>query len=109
MIIYGINKTSIGIFEPLFYKCPRCEELNTTYIVIYSFYYHIFWIPVFPIRKEPIATCSECGFVRDELKFGPSLIKEFEEKKKEYKHPWWTYLLTLIFLALIITIIIVAP
>jgi MFS-type transporter involved in bile tolerance (Atg22 family) len=108
-IIYGSRKTSIGIFEPPFYKCPNCGELHTTYIIVYSIYYHIFWIPVFPYQKDAIANCSACSFLRNEIKFGPNLIKEFEEKRKEYKHPWWAWSWVIIFLALILTIIIVAP
>lgn len=91
---------------PPFYKCPRCEELHTTYIVVYSFYYHVFWVPVFPYTKGAIATCSACGFWRDETLFGPMLAQEFEGKKKEYKHPWWTYFFTLLVVFLIILAIV---
>jgi zinc-ribbon family len=109
LLIYGKLKTSIGIFEPPFYKCPNCDQLHTTYVVVYSWYYHIFWIPVFPFEKDAVANCSECGFTRSEIKFGPGLIKDFEEKRKDYKHPWWAWSWTLIFLALILTIVIIAP
>jgi hypothetical protein len=106
LLIHGSNKKAVGIFEPPFYTCPRCDQLHTTYIVIYSVYFHFFWIPAFPYRKEAIATCSECGFWREEIKFGPMLIKEFEEKKNEYKHPWWAYSLTLLFGLLIVLAIV---
>ncbi len=105
-MVYGSQKTSIGIFEPAFYKCPNCEENNTTYIVIYSIYYHVFWIPVFPYQKEVVANCSECGFLRNEIKFGPELVKLFKEKRKDYRHPLWTYTLAIIFGGIIIAIII---
>lgn len=108
-VIYGSYKKAIGIFEPPFYKCPNCEEYNTSYIVVYSIYYHMFWIPIFPYEKEAVANCSECGFRRNEIKFGPNLIKEFSEKKKEYKHPWWTYSLVLLFVIIILAAIITSP
>jgi MFS-type transporter involved in bile tolerance (Atg22 family) len=106
LLIYGSQKTSIGIFEPLFYKCPNCDELHTTYLVVYSIYYHIFWIPVFPYEKEAIANCSACSFLRNEINFGYNLIKEFEEKRKDFKHPWWTYTLSVIFSGIIIALIV---
>jgi MFS-type transporter involved in bile tolerance (Atg22 family) len=109
LLIHGKQKTSIGVFEPLIYKCPNCEQLHTTYVVVYSIYFHIFWIPVFPYEKDAMANCTECGFKRPEIKFGPNLIKEFEEKRKNYRHPWWTWLLIIIFLGLILTAILVAP
>lgn len=107
--IHGKQRTSIGLFEPPFYKCPNCNEHNTTYVIVYSFYYHLFWIPIFPFEKDAVANCSECSFTRTEIKFGPDLIKEFNEKRKEYKHPWWLWSLTFFILALILAIIIVAP
>ena len=108
-VIYGSGKKGIGIFEPPFYKCPHCEEHNTTYIVVYSVYYHMFWIPIFPYEKEAVANCSECGFRRDEIKFGPNLIKEFTEKKRGYKHPWWTWSFILFCIFLVLVAILTSP
>ena len=107
IVFFGSKEHAIGIFEPPFYKCPNCQELHTTFIVVYSTYYHVYWIPVFPYEREAVATCSECGFRRSEIKFGPALIKEFHEKKRDFKHPWWTYTLTLVF-ALLFAMVILA-
>ena len=109
LIFHGKRKTAIGIFEPLFYKCPNCEQLHSTYIVAYSWYFHIFWVPLFPYEKEFVANCSECGFTRSEIKFGPNLVKELGEKRKDFRHPWWTWSWLILFLGVVLYIIIVAP
>jgi hypothetical protein len=106
LLIYGSRKYPIGTFDPPFYKCPKCEELHTTYVVVYSICYHVYWIPVFPYQKDAIATCSGCGFHREEVRFGPALIKEFAEKKKDYKHPWWLYSFIILAISVIVLAII---
>jgi len=107
LIFFGRNKALIGSFDVFMYECPYCEQMNTTSVVVYSIYYHIFWIPLFPYNKEAIANCSECRFLRNELKFGPKLVEELGKKK--FKHPWWTWSWVIIFFLLILSIIIVAP
>lgn len=105
-IIHGKNKTFIDIFEPLFYKCPNCQEENTTQVFIYSVYHHVFWIPIFPGNKEVTAKCFNCGSTRTKDRFGPKLTDHLNENIKKYKHPiitWsFTILLGLIILAMIL-------
>ncbi|HWR32931.1 MAG TPA: hypothetical protein VN451_05375 [Chitinophagaceae bacterium] len=109
LIFYGKMKTLIGSYEAFMYECPYCEKTNTTFLSVYSWYYHIFWIPLFPYLKEACALCSACKANRGENKFGPKLVSEFKENKKRFHHPWWTWMWTIIFFAVIVSIIIVAP
>ncbi len=108
-IIYGSKKSYIKGYDPFMYKCPYCEEQNTTSINIYSKYYHIFWVPVFPFDKEGIATCNNCDAMRGEEKFGPILTSKFKEVTNKMKHPFYTYTLTALLIFFIVFIIIVAP
>jgi hypothetical protein len=108
-IIYGSRKAKIGSYDVFMYECPFCEQNNSTKITILATYFHIFWIPVFPYAKEAVATCDNCNSNRNELKFGPKLVQEFKENKKRFKHPWWTWLLIILFISLILAIIIIAP
>jgi hypothetical protein len=95
-LIKGKKRTPIGIFSASEYECPYCEEVDMTYVVVYSNYFHFFWIPAFPYGKELVANCSGCSAIRDELKFGPVLINRSLEKKAEYLHPWWTWTWTIL-------------
>ncbi|ANE52165.1 zinc-ribbon domain-containing protein [Flavisolibacter tropicus] len=96
-IIYGWRKKMVGAFDAFLYKCPYCEQTNTTTIAVYSKYYHIFWLPLFPYAKEAHAGCSSCNAARDDNKFGPELTKQAKEIQKEVKHPVYLYLLTILF------------
>jgi zinc-ribbon family len=97
-IIYGKKRTPIGLYEFDSYQCPQCEKVNTTYAVIYSMYFHIFWIPFFPDHKLTVATCSECSFIRGTEKFGPNLLEQSKGLTKKYR--------LLLLLTVILTIII---
>ena len=109
LILFGSRKTLSGTLDAFMYECPYCEKSNTTTLFVYSWYYHIFWIPIFPFSKEAFALCSDCKAKRNELKFGTKLVSEFKENKKMFRHPWWTWTFTIIFIILIVSIIIIAP
>jgi len=109
LFIYGSRKKMIGASDAFLYKCPYCEETNTTSIAFFSNYYHIFFIPIFPFGKEAYASCSHCGAARSDNKFGPELVKQSKELESKFKHPFYLYALTILFLLLILLIIIVAP
>lgn len=109
LIFYGKRKTLIGSYEAFMYECPHCEKHNTTILSVYSWYYHIFWIPLFPFDKEAYALCTECKAKRNESRFGPKLVTDFKENKKKFRHPWWTWMWTITFFTVLVLIIIVAP
>jgi hypothetical protein len=108
-IVYGKKKFFIRIFEPLFYKCPYCDSENSTEVFIYSRYFHIFWIPVFPIRKVAVAKCTECDTLRPEERFGPKLTEHLKEELKNIKHPFYSWTLLILLCLLILLIIFVVP
>jgi hypothetical protein len=108
-LIYGKRKFFIRSFEPLFYKCPYCEKESSTEVFIYSRYFHIFWIPVFPIAKEAVAKCNECDTTRPDERFGPKLNEHLKEELNNTKHPFYSRTLLIVFALLILLILIVAP
>jgi len=105
-IIYGWRQTPVGLHEFEFYECPNCEKVNTTYAIVYSLYFHFFWIPFFPDHKLIITNCSECNFKRGAERFGPILLEQSKELASKYRHPWWTWFLLLFLLAIVVGIII---
>ena len=77
-------------------------------MMVYSNYYHIFWIPIFPFDKEVSVACTKCALRRHGLSFNQRLINNFEEIKNQYKHPWYTYIGISTFLLLIVFAILAA-
>ena len=109
LFIYGSRKKMIGASDAFLYKCPYCEETNTTSIAFFSNYYHIFFIPIFPFGKEAYASCSNCGAARSDNKFGPELVKQTKEMEGKFKPPFYLYTWLILFGLLILLIFIVAP
>ena len=107
-IIHGKDKFFIRVFEPLFYKCPYCESVNSTEVFIYSQYFHFFWIPAFPIKKVAIAKCTECDTSRSQEKFGLKLSEHITEELKNTKHPFYSWTLLLLTGALILLAVILS-
>ena len=107
LLIHGKAKFYIRHFEPLFYKCPYCDADSSTEVFIYSWYYHFFWIPVYPFKKEAIAKCTECGVKRPDERFGPKLTEHLREELGYSKHPLYAWTLLLVVCALIVLIIII--
>jgi len=109
MLIHGEGRFFIRLFDPLLYKCPYCDEINSTEVFIYSYYFHIFWIPVFPTRKIAVARCTECNASRSEERFGPKLTEHLEIELKNTRHPFYSWTLLIILCSsVLLTMIIVA-
>lgn len=108
LLIHGRRKFFIRSFEPLFYKCPYCDSISTTEVFIYSEYYHVFWIPIFPIRKTTAAKCTGCDATRSEERFGPQLIGCTTEELKNSKHPIYSWAMLIFFGLLILLAVILS-
>jgi len=102
LLIHGKAKFFIRIFEPLFYKCPYCDEVNSTEVFIYSYYFHVFWIPVFPIKKVSTAKCTSCDSFRPVERYRPKLADHVNEELKTTKHPFYSWTLLIFFGSLIL-------
>lgn len=60
MIFFGSNKTEIAAGELAGVICVNCGSVGTVEAHIYSKYAHVYWIPVFPIGKWGLTSCSFC-------------------------------------------------
>jgi len=109
LFIYGSRSKMSGTSEVFLYKCPYCEETNTTSVAFFSKYYHFFFIPVFPFAKNAYASCSHCGAGRSDNKFGPELVKQVREIEPKFKPPFYLYAWVILLSLPVVTIIIIAP
>lgn len=105
-LYFGHKKTTIGFGEALAY-CPACESHRWSEIMVSSLYYHVYWIPVFPYGKEVNVECEHCGLKRYDLVFTDSLFPNMQEVKSRFKHPWYTYIITILFALLFLIPIII--
>ena len=50
-------------------SCPNCEQTNTLTGHNTAHYFHLFWVPIFPVQKSSEASCDYCkkGFLKEEF------------------------------------------
>ena len=91
LIKYGVANSPIEVVEYRV-RCPCCESDEWADVMIVSNYYFFSFLPIFPCGKEANVICKKCGCKRYGAAFDSKLISNYEEVKKNYKHPLFTYL-----------------
>ncbi len=104
MIIYGTRSTLLKT-EYLFEPCPNCNTANSVQMNVFQQYAHIFWIPIFPIRKTGVSVCTNCRQVLKEKQMPASLKLSYQNLKSDTKIPIWHF--TGIFLVFLVVIAVV--
>jgi hypothetical protein len=106
-IKYGTKKVLLGVHDPYPYQCPNCKELNTTDFAVFGEYFHFWYIPILPVEKDGMSTCSNCTFTISSLKYNKTTGEEFRKISKRYRYPLYTYFgVALIFFPIIISVLI---
>jgi len=86
MIIYGSRATQLA-HETLSEKCPHCGAGHTTQLFILQRYAHIFWIPMFPIGKVAVTSCSNCKKVTKQREMTDLMRLSSDNLKSQSKTP----------------------
>jgi hypothetical protein len=106
IVIYGVQEVHLGIDEFLV-KCSVCETATWSDVMITSQYYHLYYIPMFPIEMQANIICQRCGDKRYGRSFDQNLISNYYEVKGKYRHPWYTYIgvafITIVFLMILLS------
>jgi hypothetical protein len=105
LYIFGIGSTQIASLL-LQLKCRHCQADESVWLYIHRHYFHVFWIPVFPLWKSAASHCTHCKQVLTNKEFDDDLKKAKTEAAKTAKTPIWTFswLLLAVTLAAIVTI-----
>ncbi len=90
-IIYGRANMKIGFGEEMT-RCPYCESDSTADVFVYGTYFHIFWLPMFPVNKDVNLTCHRCGGKRVGLIFNKNLFKYPNHLNHSYRYKWYSYI-----------------
>lgn len=65
MIIYGWKSVLGKVANTVGLTCPSCQKDQLTVGTRHS-YFHVYWIPFFPYRRERVAVCNHCKKIMDE-------------------------------------------
>ena len=89
MIIFGLRASNIGSVKVDGSSCSYCENSGTQNITQFGKYFHIFWIPVFPIGKSTFSECVHCKRTIRKKEFSSELKRMYDHSKSEIKRPVW--------------------
>jgi hypothetical protein len=91
MIIYGARSTKTGHHDLFGTKCSHCGNANTLELYTFSRYAHIFWIPLFPFKKDAVTQCNHCKQILSKKEFNAELLDKYNEVKANTKTPYWQF------------------
>lgn len=90
MIVYGWKATSIGAAHPMD-KCEHCGQQNGMEMHVFQKYFHVFWIPFFPIGKTGVSQCNHCKQVLKPNEMKGNTKLNYENLKQTSKSPLWVW------------------
>lgn len=108
MIIFGVRSSHLGSFQVNGSTCSYCENSGTQNISQFGSYFHIFWIPVFPLTKSTFGECMHCKRTIRRKEFSSDLHNAYNNGKSAIKRPLWHWSGLLLFGGLILTFYILA-
>lgn len=93
MIFYGTKATPVGLHQAERLKCQHCGEENGVHFAVFSRYFHLYWIPTFPLGKVAVSTCEHCKHAMDHKQFGTDQQYQYayERIKLNTSTPKWHF------------------
>lgn len=91
MIIYGTRSSHLHSEQLTQEKCPNCDAKGSVYAGIFSRYFHVFWIPFFPIGKSAVTQCQTCKHAMKEREMPVSFRNFISEAKSRIAVPRWHF------------------
>ncbi len=89
MIFFGISKSKKRVHKPLgMSSCPNCQEEGYLRAFAYPQYFHLYWIPMFPLGKGVRAECMNCEMEFKGKKMPKAASVYADELKKSVKTPF---------------------
>ncbi|GEM_PF-959953 len=90
MLIFGTNKFKLKHAPFKGHRCVRCDREETA-IKIFGHYFHIFFIPIFPLKKSAIIGCKSCKHINAPNEVDQSVKDFMKSAKQSVKQPWYAY------------------
>lgn len=87
MIIFG-TRSKVLNGSTTTADCDYCSSTQTVRLSFVLRYFHIFWIPMFPLSKTGVSQCSHCKQTLYANQMPNTLKLVYEQEKKKVKTPW---------------------
>lgn len=93
MFFYGIKSTSIktGILSNI--HCDYCDEESEMEYDFKQKYFHLYWIPLIPLKKKTEVCCTKCWHAFETKEFTNEIHKKLNRAKDKYpiRTPLWSF------------------
>ncbi|ERJ57924.1 hypothetical protein [Sphingobacterium paucimobilis] len=100
IFFFGTRSTQIAAHEAKA-NCTHCQQ-EAVWLFVYQHYFHIFWIPAFPLWRSTVSVCGHCKQTLTKRDFLPELQEDYTIVKQQAKTPWWTFFLLIAVVLLIV-------
>ena len=102
MIFYGTKGAHLHSEKVSGVKCNHCEQQNAHTISIFSKYFYIYWIPIFPIGKKGVSECNHCKATYERKNMSEQLKLAHDNVKRNTKTPFTHWIGSLLMGAIIL-------
>lgn len=92
MILFGTGKSKIGSVQVQADACQHCGYAGPQTVMVHGRYFHIFFIPVFPVGSKTTATCPQCKTTKPQRQFSQQLHATFAQSRVRTRRPAWHFL-----------------
>lgn len=106
IFFFGTRSTQVAAQQAKT-NCAYCQQ-EAVWLFVYQHYFHIFWIPVFPLWKSTVSSCGHCKQTLTKKAFLPELQEDYIKVKQQAKTPWWTFSLLIAAVLLVVGSMILA-
>lgn len=89
ILLYGNKTVKTKNKKASDIHCLSCGRTNSTVIQFYQKYYHIYWLPIIPVKRWGVITCTHCGYTTDSETMNDSYQPEY--KKLRPAPPIWMF------------------
>lgn len=91
MVVYGVKPVVIGKENGGISPCPNCGDRNKMSFVFHRSHFHLFWIPMFPLKLRVVGVCDACETVFEKKEMTSSMKTDYENAKLKIKKPLWQF------------------
>lgn len=85
MIIFGLRSGKFKAVATPIGDCSHCQGNGTVQLYFSRRYFHIFWIPFFPVSTTGISECSHCRQSLRKEQMAPTVQNTYTEARRAFK------------------------
>ncbi|HEX6426483.1 MAG TPA: hypothetical protein VF008_02310 [Niastella sp.] len=87
MIIFGTRTSSYRKNNAISSQCSHCGNPASIHLQFATRYFHIFWIPIFPIGTIGLSECTHCKKAMYRNEMPPAMQVVYKEARQKSKTP----------------------